>query len=71
MLKTEVIGNCTHNYSDSHMKIRQIETNILYDDAMDITPCPYTYEETDIPVEADPTNDAEGLLDIIIGGGSI
>ena len=29
----------------------QIETRIVYDDAVDIVPCRYTYEETDEPVE--------------------
>lgn len=38
-------------YSDQNVKLRQIETGNLYDDAVDIVPCPYTYEETDIPVE--------------------
>ena len=38
------------HYSDSGFKIRQIETGILYDDASDLVPCRYTYEETDIPI---------------------
>lgn len=55
---TEIIGNRTHTYSDSGFKILQIETGIPYDDAMDIIPCPYTYEETTqkIPLE-DLTSD--------------
>lgn len=43
----------THNlictYSDKGMKIKQVETDILYEIAYDITPGRYTYEETDIP----------------------
>lgn len=39
-----------HTYSDEHKKIRQIETGIVYDDAIDI-PNRYTYEETDIESE--------------------
>jgi hypothetical protein len=35
------------------MKLRQVETDILYDDAVDVIPCRYTYEETDVPVEAE------------------
>lgn len=38
-------------YSDQDVKIRQIETGVLYGEAVDIFPCPYTYEETDIPIE--------------------
>ena len=66
MIKTEIIedGRIRH-YSDLNMKIKQIETNILYEDAVDIQPCPYTYEETNIPISL-PT--AEELLEIIVGG---
>ena len=39
-----------HTYSDEHKKIRQIETGIVYDDAIDV-PNRYTYEETDIESE--------------------
>lgn len=40
-------------YSDSGLKIRQIETGDVYDDAVDVAPCRYTYEETDEPIEAE------------------
>ena len=43
-------GTRIYHYSDQNMKIRQNETNILYADALDIIPCPYTYTETDIPI---------------------
>lgn len=36
-----------HHYSDEGMMIRQTETGILYEDAVDTVPCKYTYEETD------------------------
>ena len=66
MIKTEIMedGRIRH-YSDLNMKIKQIETNLLYEDAVDVQPCPYTYEETDISI-SDPT--AEELLEIIVGG---
>ena len=38
-------------YSDSGLKIRQVETGNVYDDAVDVAPCRYTYEETDEPIE--------------------
>lgn len=54
------------HYSDSYVKIRQIETNILYNDAIDLVPCPYTYEETNIPIDDDELT-SEEALDIITG----
>ena len=39
------------HYSDENLKIRQIETGRIYDDAVDRYPCKWTYEETDIPIE--------------------
>ena len=44
-------GTRERRYSDLGMKLRQIETGDLYDDAVDVIPCKYTYEETDIPVD--------------------
>ena len=32
-------------------KIKQIETGIIYDEAIDPYPCKYTYEVTEEPVE--------------------
>ena len=52
MIITEIIQDrLIIHYSDGGYKIRQIETNILYDEAVDVIPCRYTYEETDIPKE--------------------
>lgn len=39
-----------HHYSNAGMMIRQIETGILYEDAVDRVPCRWTYEETDEPI---------------------
>ena len=40
-------------YSDENYRIRQIETGIVYDEAIDVEDAPYTYEETEekIPEE--------------------
>lgn len=53
MIIVELVDNNTRErrYSDIGMKLRQVETDILYDDAVDKFPCKYTYEETDIPIE--------------------
>ena len=40
-----------HTYSDVRLKIQQVETGIVYDEAMDIIPCRYTYVETGQPIE--------------------
>ena len=56
MLKYEII-TCKngmqqqHTYSDSGFMIRQIETDMLYNEAYDNIPVQYSYEETDIPIE--------------------
>ena len=55
MIKSEIIenGNRIRHYSDSGFRILQNETGVVYDDAVDVMPCKYTYFETDelIPVE--------------------
>ena len=38
-------------YSTEHFKIRQLPTDIIYDEAIDVLPLRYTYEETDLPIE--------------------
>ena len=45
--------------------MKQVETGILYDDAVDLIPCKYTYEETAIPVERDDLADAINALHIL------
>ena len=37
--------------SDKGFYIRQVETGREYSSAIDVIPCRYTYEETDLPVE--------------------
>lgn len=67
MIKTENLENRIRHYSDAGFKIRQIETGALYDDAVDVLPCKYTYEETDELIDEEPLN-AEDALDILLGG---
>lgn len=63
--------NTVLHYSDAGLKIRQIETGGLFDEAGDLIPCAYTYEETDIPidptVEPDEEIDWETAMRIIMG----
>ena len=53
MILVELVDNKTREkrYSDENVMILQKETGNLYYDAVDIIPCPYTYTETDIPIE--------------------
>lgn len=59
-------GRVRH-YSNLNYKIRQIETGVIYDDAVDYIPCRYTYEETNIPIEYQEENPDTRALNIILG----
>jgi hypothetical protein len=67
MIIVELVDNDTRErrYSDKNVMLRQIETGILYEDAVDVIPCKYTYEESDEPItpEPEPTQEPN-----IIGG---
>ena len=43
--------NLYKSYSDSNKYILQVETGIEYDIAVDVENAPYTYVETDKPIE--------------------
>lgn len=38
-------------YSDQALYIRQVETGVEYAEAIDVENAPFTYEETDKPIE--------------------
>ena len=40
-------GSFIRHYSDSGKTLLQIETGIEYDEAIDVVPCKYTYNETE------------------------
>lgn len=67
MIVFKLIENGKHilHYSDQSLCIRQIETGRVYESAVDVLPCTYTYEETTQPIDADLT--AEEALAIITG----
>ena len=46
-------GERIRHYSDQNVLIRQVETGDLYEDAVDVLPCRYPYEETDQPILGD------------------
>lgn len=66
MIRTEIIDNRIHTYSDAGMKIQQEQTGIVYDDAIDVPSKGYTYVETNIPIE-DGEITAEEALNILLG----
>jgi hypothetical protein len=43
--------NLYRTYSDADLKIRKVGTDEIYDEAIDIEGAPYTYKETDMPIE--------------------
>lgn len=52
MVKYEVLNDkfCIH-YSDNNKLIHKIGTEEIYSEAVDLIPCRYEYEETDIDIE--------------------
>lgn len=54
MIIVVLVDNDTRErrYSDKNVKLLQVETGILYEDAVDVIPCRYTYEESDVPIES-------------------
>ena len=70
MLRSETLtdGRIRH-YSDADMMIRQVETDKLYEEAVDVTPLRYSYTETTEPIperEVDVADKA-AAYDILIG----
>lgn len=68
IIEERVDETTVYHYSDRSMKLLQVETGVIYDEAYDIYPCPYTYQETDIPIEEDSEEEsAAQKLDILLG----
>lgn len=69
IVEQKINDTLVRHYSDSGMMIRQVETGVLYSDAVDVIPCRYTYEETDTPVEqtAEDLQDAAQAAKILLG----
>lgn len=65
MIIVELVDNDTRErrYSDKNVMIRQVETGILYEDAVDVIPCRYTYEESDVPIETVNGSESEQLTE--------
>lgn len=60
MIRSEMLSeNLIRHYSDVRKKIKQVETDIIYDEAIDVMPCRYAYEETEIPIDEDDISSEE------------
>lgn len=52
MIQTEILSNgLIRHYSDKNKRIIQNETNIEYDEAVDVIPCSFTYRESENDIE--------------------
>lgn len=62
-------NNLVRHYSDQGKRIRQVETGAIYDEAVDVVPCRYTYSETEDLVETtDSANPfSEQVAQILMG----
>jgi hypothetical protein len=47
------------HYSDCGKMILQVETGVIYSEAVDVYPCRYTYEETAEDIPADKTESGD------------
>ena len=72
MIVEKIIGNRIWHYSTRNMMIRQLPTGIVYEEAIDVLPCSYTYEETSdkIPDKDITDIDKAEAYDILMGGTS-
>ena len=67
MIITEQFSeNLVRHYSDKGVKIKQVETGLVYEEAIDLIPCEYAYEETNEPVGQDELEIErnEGVMDV-------
>lgn len=49
--------NLFRTFSDSGMQIRKVGTDELYSEAIDVEYAPFTYTETDIPIDTPKEED--------------
>lgn len=51
IIKENLNENLVRHYSDKGLKLKQVETGHIYDEAVDLVPCEFTYEEINTPIE--------------------
>ena len=52
----EIADSSIEGYEIATYKIRQVETDIIYGEAVDVIPCRYTYEPTEELIEEEEDN---------------
>lgn len=67
MIQTEYLqdGKLIRHYSDEGRMLRQVETDTLYAEAVDVAPCRYTYEETDQVIEVTAEEALAELMEVL------
>ena len=50
-------GKLVKHSSDQGMLLLQNETGMKYSEPIDVVPCPYTYSETNEPIESEQDKD--------------
>ena len=63
--KEQYSENLYRTYSDDGYKIRQIETGIVFDDALDTEDAGFTYEETDEKIGYDGNATEEDYINAL------
>ncbi len=71
MIISENLSDGTIRHYSDMFYIRQVETGNEYEEAIDVSPCPYIYEETDKPLPNEPQITPEEALSIITGGDEV
>lgn len=67
MIIIENLEMVERRYSDKNVKLRKVEDGTLWNDAVDVIPCRFTYEETETPIDPDPM-EPQDALNAIFGG---
>ena len=52
-------------HSDLGVKIKQVETDTLWNDAIDTIPCRFTYVETAQPIDDDDDATEDDLIEVL------
>ena len=66
MIITEQINEMVERrYSDLGVKIKQVETDTLWNDAIDVIPCRFTYIETAQPIDDDEDATEQDFVDAL------
>lgn len=53
IIKDKLIRHYAEDENGKHYKIRQVETGVEYDEAVDLLPCRFTYVVTDKEIQVE------------------